>query len=312
MKTKITEMFDIKYPIFCGTMYSVSTVKLASAISNAGGMGNLTAANYKNSEEFRLAIKEMRTLTKNPFMVGITILPINQNMVLDDYKKCLDVCIEEKIPGLEVSGMYLNRIGKQYISLLKENNIKIFHKVGNTKQALEAEKLGYDGIIASGYEAGGHPSMNNISTAILIEKISNSIKIPVIASGGIATGKSLLSALSLGAEGILMGTRFFASEECEVHNNIKNEIVNKQEDETIIISKSSFFQLRAIKNNFSEKYIISENDVPLLKQALITGNLNICPIPAGQTIGNINSIETCENIINNIIKEYYIMMEKIK
>ena len=155
MKTAITEMFGIEYPIICGAMMWLCKPKLCAAVSNAGGMGNLTAGNYANEEEFRAAIRETRKLTDRPFMVNVTILP-SVHITAEHHKMYLRVCAEEKVAGLEISGTPLDKAaGKEYIEMLKKAGVKLFHKVGSVRHAVHAEKIGYDGIYAAGIEEGG-------------------------------------------------------------------------------------------------------------------------------------------------------------
>ncbi len=145
MKTRITEMFGIKYPIICGAMYLIGDPCLAAAISNAGGMGNLTAGNYPTGDELRNAIRETKKLTDKPFMVGITILPSVQ-ITMDDHRRNLTICAEEQVAGIEVSGTPIDKLGMEYIQMLKEAGVKMFHKVGSLRHAKHAEHVGYDGV----------------------------------------------------------------------------------------------------------------------------------------------------------------------
>ena len=224
MKTAVTEMFGIKYPIICGAMMWLCKPRLCAAVSNAGGMGNITAGNYATEDEFRKAIRETRRLTDMPFMVNVTILP-SVHITAEHHRMYLRVCAEEKIAGLEISGTPLDKaVGQEYIEMLKKAEVKLFHKVGSVRHAMHAEKAGYDGIYAAGIEEGGHPLNDDVTTMVLTPRIAESVRIPVVAVGGIADGRALAAALALGAEGVMMATRFVATKECEVHDNIKQEL----------------------------------------------------------------------------------------
>src|SRR5208337_309623 len=252
MKTAITEMFGIKYPIICGARMWLCKPRLCAAVSNAGGMGNLTAGNYATEDEFRKAIRETRQLTAMPFMVNVTILP-SVHITGEHHRMYLRICSEEKVAGLEISGTPLDKaVGREYVEMLKKAGVKLFHKVGSVRHAVHAEKEGYDGIYAAGIEEGGHPLNDDVTTMVLTPRITETVRIPVVAAGGIADGRTMAAALALGAEGVMMATRFAATQECEVHDNIKQELIRRQEFETVLICKSIGLQGRAIKNKIVE------------------------------------------------------------
>jgi len=315
MKTAITEMFRIKYPIICGAMMWLCQPKLCAAISNAGGMGNLTAGNYSTEEEFRDAIKLTRKLTDKPFMVNVTILP-SVHITSEHHKMFLRVCVEEKVAGLEISGTPLDKVvGKEYIDVLKKAGVKLFHKVGAVRHAVHAEKAGYDGIYAAGIEEGGHPLNDDVTTMILTPRIAETVKIPVVTVGGIADGRTMAAALALGAQGIMMATRFVATQECEVHDNIKQELIRRQEYETALICKTIGLQGRAIKNKLVEEVLAVEEKgggleklIPLIagekiKAAWELGEVDTAPMMMGQSVGLVKDIPTCKDLIERIVAE---------
>jgi len=315
MKTAITEMFRIKYPIICGAMMWLCQPKLCAAISNAGGMGNLTAGNYSTEEEFRDAIKLTRKLTDKPFMVNVTILP-SVHITSEHHKMFLRVCVEEKVAGLEISGTPLDKVvGKEYIDVLKKAGVKLFHKVGAVRHAVHAEKAGYDGIYAAGIEEGGHPLNDDVTTMILTPRIAETVKIPVVTVGGIADGRTMAAALALGAQGIMMATRFVATQECEVHDNIKQELIRRQEYETALICKTIGLQGRAIKNKLVEEVLAVEEKgggleklIPLIagekiKAAWELGEVDTAPMMMGQSVGLVRDIPTCKDLIERIVAE---------
>jgi len=247
-KTAITDMFGIDYPIICGAMMWLCKPNLCAAISNAGGMGNLTAGNYETKEAFRDAIRETRKLTDKPFMVNITLLP-SIRITPEHHRMYIEVCAEEKVAGIEFSGTPADKAaGPQYVEMLKKAGVKLFHKVGAVRHAVHAEKVGYDGIYAAGIEEGGHPLNDDVTTMILTPRIVETVKIPVVTVGGVADGRTLAAAMVLGASGVMMASRFVTTKECEVHDNIKQEIIRRQEFETMIFGKSIGLQGRGLKS----------------------------------------------------------------
>lgn len=315
MKTAITEMFGIKYPIICGAMMWLCKPKLCAAVSNAGGMGNLTAGNYSTEEEFREAIRQTRKLTDKPFMVNVTILP-SVHITAEHHKMYLRVCMEEKVAGLEISGTPLDKVaGKEFVQQLKKAGVKMFHKVGSVRHAVHAEKAGYDGIYAAGIEEGGHPLNDDVTTMVLTPRIAETVKIPVVTVGGVSDGRTFAAALALGAQGVMMATRFVATQECEVHDNIKQELIRRQEHETALICKSIGLQGRAIKNKIVEEVLAVEAKgggleslIPLIagqrvKEAWDTGNVDNAPMMMGQSVGLVKDIPTCKDLIERMVAD---------
>ena len=324
MKTAITEMFGVKYPIICGAMMWLCKPTLCAAVSNAGGLGNLTAGNYPTEEEFRSAIRETRKLTDKPFMVNVTILP-SVHITAEHHKMYLKVCAEEKVAGLEISGTPLDKaVGKEFIDILKKAGVKLFHKVGSVRHAVHAEKAGYDGIYAAGIEEGGHPLNDDVTTMVLTPRIAETVKIPVVTVGGVADGRTLAAALALGAQGVMMATRFVATKECEVHDNIKQEILRRQEFETALICKSIGLQGRAIKNKLVEEVLNVESTgggleklIPLIagdrvRKAWESGNVDDAPMMMGQSVGLIKDIPTCKELLERLVAEAKADIERVK
>jgi len=323
MKTAITEMFLVKYPIICGAMMWLCKPQLCAAVSNAGGLGNLTAGNYPTEDEFRDAIRQTRKLTDKPFMVNVTILP-SVHITAEHHKMYLRVCAEEKVAGLEISGTPLDKaVGKEFIDVLKKAGVKLFHKVGSVRHAVHAEKAGYDGIYAAGIEEGGHPLNDDVTTMVLTPRIVETVKIPVVTVGGIADGRTFAAALALGAQGIMMATRFVATKECEVHDNIKQELIRRQEYETALICKSIGLQGRAIKNKLVEEVLAVEakgggleNLIPLIagdrvKKAWEFGDVDNAPMMMGQSVGLVKDVPSCEELIEKIVAEARADIERV-
>ncbi len=314
-KTAITEMFSIKYPIICGAMMWLCKPKFCAAISNAGGMGNLTAGNYETEEDFRDAIRETRKLTDQPFMVNITLLP-SLRITPAHHQMYIQVCAEEKVAGIEFSGTPVDKAsGMEAIEMLKKAGVKLFHKVGAVRHALHAQHVGYDGIYAAGIEEGGHPLNDDVTTMVLTPRIVDSVRIPVVTVGGIADGRSLAAALVLGAQGVMMASRFVATKECEVHDNIKQELLKRQEYETKIFGKSIGLQGRALKSKIIDEVCTIEERgggfeelIPLLsgqriKDAWEKGDVDYAPLMVGQSIGLIHDIPTCRELLDRMARE---------
>jgi len=220
MKTRITELFGIQYPIQCGGMLWIAKPELAAAISNTGAMGNLTSGNYNSADELRAAVDRTRELTDKPFIVNITTMP-SIRLPVDLLRDFFRVCCEKKVTAVEIAGAPVDTfLGKKFIPMAKAAGVKVLHKVGTVKHAVHAEKVGYDAVTIAGFEEGGFPHKDNVSTMVLVPKVREAVNIPLLAAGGMADGKSLAAALALGADGVMMSTRFLATKESGVHPNI--------------------------------------------------------------------------------------------
>ncbi|MBP7765550.1 MAG: nitronate monooxygenase family protein [Deltaproteobacteria bacterium] len=315
IKTAITEMFGVQYPIICGAMMWLCKPSLCAAVSNAGGIGNLTAANYETEEDFRAAIRETRRLTDKPFFVGITLLP-SIRITAEHHRMYVRVSAEEKVAGIEFSGTPLDKVaGMEAVDLLKKAGVKLFHKVGAVRHALHAEKIGFDGVYAAGIEEGGHPLNDDVTTMILTPRMVESLTIPVVTVGGIANGRTMAAALALGAQGVMMASRFIATKECDVHDNIKQELIRRQEFDTVIYGKSIGLQGRGLKSRvIAEVLAIEERKggfeelIPLLsgqkvKEAWETGDVDYAPLMVGQSIGLISDVPTCAELLRRMAAE---------
>lgn len=322
IKTAITEMFGIEYPVICGAMMWLATPRLCAAVSAAGGMGNLTAGNYETEEAFRQAIRDVRRLTDKPFMVGLTLLP-SIRITAEHHQMYVKVCIEERVAGIEVSGSPLDKVvGPEGIERLKKAGVRLFHKVGSVRHAEHAQKAGYDGVYAAGLEEGGHPLSDDVTTMVLTPRIVDALTIPVVTVGGIADGRSLAAALTLGAQGVMMASRFIATTECEVHPAIKQELIKRQEFETRIFGKSIGLQGRALKNKIIEEVLQAEAQggglealLPLIngqriKAAWETGNVEDAPLMVGQSIGLIHEVVPCATLLKNMHDEAQQCLQK--
>lgn len=305
MKTRITEIFGIKYPIVQGGLAYLAYAELAAAVSNAGGLGQITAATLGTPERLREEIRKVRTLTNKPFGVNLAIARHD-----GQYKELLEVAIEEKVPAMSITGANPQPVFER----IKGENIKTLVLVSGVRQAQKAEELGADAVMAVGQEGGGHLGRDDIGTMVLIPRVVDSISIPVLASGGIGDGRGLLAAFALGAEGIEMGTRFIATQEC-VHANekYKQEILRAKETDTVVIKRTLGSPGRVLKSGYALGIIEREQEGASYEDLkdMISGNANTKFIYdgneaegfgwAGQIIGLINHIPTVRDLFNEII-----------
>jgi len=230
MKTKITELFGIEHPIIQGGMHYVGLAELASAVANAGGLGILTALTQPNPDDLAKEIERCKAMTNKPFGVNLTFLP---GMAKPDYPGYIQVTIEGGIKVVETAG----RSPEAYMDALKGAGIKVIHKCTSVRHSLKAEKIGCDAVSVDGFECGGHPGEDDIPNMILLPRAAEELSIPFVASGGIGNAQHLVAALALGADGINMGTRFIATKEAPVHQNVKDAIVNATELDTRLVMR---------------------------------------------------------------------------
>ena len=315
IRTRLTEMLGIQYPIVCGGMMRLAYPPLCAAISNAGGLGNLTSAMYDNKESFKAAIREVRELTDKPFIVNVTLLP-SIALGPEQYMAFFDACSEESVPAMEIGGVPLDRIeGGKYVRKLKDAGVKLFHKVGSVKHGKHAEEAGYDGVIAAGVEEGGHPLNENVATTVLTPRMVEELRIPVITAGGMANGRSLAAALCLGAEGILMATRFINTHECKVHEKVYKELIRRNENETVLYGNTIGLQGRALINDSIRKVMEIESKGGGLNEILPfisgqygddiwqEGKMDTGLVPVGQSIGLIHDTVSCRELLDRMVKE---------
>jgi len=308
LNNKLTKSLGITYPIIQGGMMWISNAELAANVSEAGGLGIITALSFDSPEKLADEIDKARLITNKPLGVNLTFLPTLKPV---DYDSYIDVIIKKNIKIVETAG----RNPEKYIDRLKSNGASIIHKCTSVKHAVKAEKIGCDFVSIDGFECAGHPGEDDVTSLILIPKTTDSINIPVIASGGFADGRGLAAALSLGASGVNMGTRFMLTRESPVHNNLKKYLLSLNETDTILVERSLRNTLRTINNKHAQKIIEMEarnaslqEMAPLLsgkngKKAIETGDYEDALIACGQCIGLINDIPSVKDLIKNIVEE---------
>lgn len=245
-------MLGIRYPIIQGGMQNVAYPELAAAVSNAGGLGTINTTIYKTPEEFHEAVKKTKALTDKPFCVNMSLLPdVN---VGEEIKRYVDICGTEGVTAIETAGVKPAAL----VSLIHDAGMIHIHKVPATRFGVSAEKCGVDAVTAVGYECGGHPGMDGIGTIVLANEASKTLKIPVIAGGGIVDGRGIAAALSLGAEAVIMGTRFMATEEAPISGNHKEWIKAATERSTVLAQKSIRNMVRVADNGAARKCLEME------------------------------------------------------
>ena len=310
MKTRITDMLRIRYPIIQGGMQWVGVAEMAAAVSNAGGFGILTALTQPTPDALAHEIERCRAMTSQPFGVNLTILP---TVKPTPYAEYIDVIIEGGIKVIETAG----RSPREFIEKLKRHDIKIIHKCTSVRHALSAERSGVDVISIDGFECAGHPGEDDVPGLVLIPAAVKALRIPVIASGGIGDGRGMAAAMALGAEGINMGTRFCATVEAPIHDNIKQAMVNASERDTQLIFRTLNNSGRVLKNAISNEVIAIENqpggcafsEVQQLvtgqrgRAALQSGEVNGGLVWAGQVVGLIEDVPTCEVLLERMVTE---------
>lgn len=310
MKTRVTELLGIRYPIIQGGMQWVGRAELASAVSNAGALGILTALTQPTPEALGAEIRRCRELTDRPFGVNLTILP---SIKPPAYAEYLDAALGGGIKIIETAG----NNPKELTARIKGAGGLIVHKCTSVRHALSAERNGVDVVSIDGFECGGHTGEDDVPGMILIPLAAQAVKIPIIASGGIADGRGMAAALALGAEGVNMGTRFCATVEAPIHENIKQALVRATERDTNLILRTLRNTGRVLKNAVSDEVITIERrpggcqfeDVrPLVvgargRGALESGDVGAGLVWAGQTVGLIHDIPTCHQLVERMIRE---------
>lgn len=316
-KTRVTEILGIKYPILAGPMAYISGPELVSAVSNAGGLGIMASLTYPDPEALREAIRQTQKLTKKPFAVNITILPISRPVKYEDYFRA---ALGEGVRVIETSG----RSPEPYMQMLKNAGVVTMHRATRTKDIQTAERVGVDMVTILGTEAAGHPGQEEVGSMVRIPVAVNAVKIPVIAAGGIADARGFVAALALGAEGVLMGSRFMVSKEANIHENVKKWLCNLTEADTILIQKSIKNASRVVRNQHTEKVLEMENKgasleelLPMIsgsrgRAAYATGEFNEANISVGQCVGLIRNVPTVKQIIDSIIKESKAIMSRLQ
>ena len=310
MKTRITELCGIEHPIIQGGMHFVGFAELASAVSNAGGLGIITGLTQRTPELLAAEIARCREMTDKPFGVNLTFLPATTQ---PDYPGYIRAIIEGGVKLVETAG---NNPAK-WLPVLKENGVRVIHKCTAVRHALKAEAIGCDAVSVDGFECGGHPGEDDIPNMILLPRAADELKIPFVASGGMADGRSLVAALAMGAEGINMGTRFIATVEAPVHQHVKDAIVAASELDTRLIMRPLRNTERVLTNAGVERLLAKERDLGsaikfedilpevagVYPRIMQQGEMDAGAWSCGMVAGLIHDIPTVKALIDRIMAE---------
>ena len=310
MKTRITEMFGVETPIVMGGMTGVGMGDLVASVANAGALGFLVAHMYPSGEALLAEIERIKTMTDKPFGVNLTLLPSINPIPYDAYREAI---IESGIKIVETAG----RTPIDHLPRFKENGVKVIHKCTSVRHAVSAVKHGCDVISIDGFECAGHPGEDDVGLIVLLPATVDAIDVPIIASGGMADGRSLVAALALGAEGVKIGTRFCATQEAKIHQNVKEQIVANTERDTILVGRSLRNTSRVARNAVSEQVFEIQRDTTKTfaevqelmagargrENVLRDGNMDGGIWTTGQSQALIHDIPTCAELVHNIMAQ---------
>ncbi|MEE9379211.1 MAG: nitronate monooxygenase [Candidatus Lokiarchaeia archaeon] len=309
LKTKVTEMLGVEYPIFCGTMMNISYPSFTAACSNAGSLGILASVMYRKPEPLREALRELKNLTNNPFAVNVNLFPMLKPIKQIDLVKAM---IEEGVKIIETSG---HQAPEKYIPLFKKNDIIWIHKCAGVRYAKKAASLGADIVEVVGWENGGSVGLFDIGTLVLTPATVDALNIPVVAGGGISDGRGVVAALALGAEAALIGTRLLTTQECPIHDNLKQALLNATIYDSTLVMRSLGAAHRVWNNQAAKKVLELEssktdqmeifNIAAGSKSKLMyeQGDLTAGIVSCGQGVGLIHNIPTVKELIDQIMKE---------
>ena len=310
MKTRITELFGIQHPIIQGGMHYVGFAELAAAVSNAGGLGIITGLTQRTPELLANEIRRCREMTDKPFGVNLTFLPTVSS---PDYPGYIKAIIEGGVKAVETAG----NNPQKWMPVLKENGIKVIHKCTSVRHSLKAEAIGCDAVSVDGFECGGHPGEDDVPNFILLPRAAEELKIPFVASGGMADGRSLVAALSLGAEGMNMGTRFMATKEAPIHDNVKQALVAASELDTRLVMRPLRNTERVLRNAATDALLekertlgasikfedIIEQVAGVYPKIMKDGAMDAGVWSCGMVAGLIRDVPSCKELIDRIVAE---------
>ena len=310
MKTRITELFGIEHPVIQGGMHYVGFAEMAAAVSNAGGLGIITGLTQKTPKDLANEIARCKDMTDKPIGVNLTFLP---GFADPDYPGYIEAIIAQGVKIVETAG----RSPEQYMPSLKEAGIKVIHKCTSVRHSLKAEKIGCDAVSVDGFECGGHPGEDDIPNMILLPRAAEELSIPFVASGGMGNAKQLVAALALGADGINMGTRFIATKEAPVHQNVKDALVAASELDTTLIMRPLRNTERVLKNDSANRILEKEkslgddikiNDIMdevagVYPKIMTDGDMDAGAWSCGMVAGLIHDVPSCKELIDAMMKE---------
>jgi nitronate monooxygenase len=310
MKTRITEMFGIEHPIIQGGMHYVGFAELAAAVSNAGGLGTITGLTQKSAKDLANEIARCRDMTDKPIAVNLTFLP---SVSTPDYPGYVKAIIDGGVKIVETAG----RNPQQVLPALKDAGIKVIHKCTSVRHSLKAQSIGCDAVSVDGFECGGHPGEDDIPNFILLPRAADELEIPFVASGGMADGRSLVGAMAMGADGMNMGTRFMATKEAPIHENVKQALVAATELDTRLVMRPLRNTERVLNNAATERLLekekrlgteikiddIMDEVAGVYPKVMIDGEMDIGVWSCGMVTGLIDDVPTCKQLIDRIMAQ---------
>jgi len=310
MKTAITEMFGIEHPIIQGGMHFVGFAEMAAAVSNAGGLGIITGLTQRTPADLANEIARCRDMTDKPFGVNLTFLP---GLATPDYPGYVKAIIDGGVKAVETAGN--NPV--KWLPMLKDAGIKVIHKCTAVRHSLKAQSIGCDAVSVDGFECGGHPGEDDVPNWILLPRAAEELDIPFVASGGVANGKQLVAALALGADGVNMGTRFIATKEAPVHENVKQAILAATELDTRLVMRPLRNTERVLTNAAVERLLVKEKELGanikfediiaevagVYPKIMLEGTMDAGAWSCGMVVGLIHDIPTCKELIDGIMAE---------
>ena len=310
MKTRITELFGIKHPIIQGGMHFVGLAELAAAVSNAGGLGIITGLTQRTPEDLSKEIARCREMTDKPFGVNLTFLP---SVNPPDYPGYVKAILDGGVKIVETAG----NNPQKWLPALQEAGVKVIHKCTAVRHALKAESIGCDAVSVDGFECGGHPGEDDVGNWVLLPRAAETLKIPFVASGGVGTGSQLVAALALGADGVNLGTRFIATVEAPVHQNVKDAIVAASELDTRLVMRPLRNTERVLNNAGVEKLLAKEKELgsaikfeDIIEEVagvypaiMLRGEMDAGAWSCGMVAGLIHDIPTCKELIDRMMSE---------
>ncbi len=309
ISTKMTALFGIDHPVMQSGFRYISRAPFVAAVANAGALGTLSAHTQPTGTALREEIRETRRLADRPFAVNLTLLP--ENIASYPYGDYIDVIVDEGITVVETSGAK----PAAYIERLKKAGVKVIHKCTSVRHALSAERYGADAVCVTGFESAGHPGEDDVPSLVLVPRVVDEVKIPVIASGGFADGRGLAAALSLGAVGVNMGTRFLVTQESPIHVESKKSLAGAGERDTTLIARSLGDSVRVLKTPVTAQVLELERSgagkealAPLIAadlwyRALTSGRIDEAPVPSGIALGLIRDVPTCAELVSRLMAE---------
>ena len=316
-KTRITELLGIEHPILCGGMQWISRAELVAAVANAGAIAFITAESFETPDDLVEEIRKTRALTDKPFGVNLSMVP-EFGMPERTLKFC-EVVVSEGVSVVETAG----RSPKPLMPILKEGGVKVIHKLTSVRHALSAQNLGVDAVTLIGFGSGGHIGNDNVASFVLLPKAVEALDIPVISGGAVCNGRGFLAALAMGVEGVLMGTAFMMSQECPIHDNIKARLLETSEADTTLLLTTIQNPVRCIKNKLADECLLIEESGGSFEEIIDTvaggkgqvayhsGDPDGAPIACGQIAGLIDEIKTADQIINDILSDAEMHLERL-